>query len=177
MARLSYVEMDQASPEVREVYEKTLKGKPVSFHKLLAQRPEVLKTLLPFYASVGHALDRRLYEIVYIRVSMINGCRYCLQHHLAASKRVGVTAEEWARLNAGDYSGFTAKEQAALKFAEKLTRESRNITDGDIVSLKAHFTEEQIVDLDVLVGLINLTNRLTDPLGADLEFPEEKLPT
>ncbi len=68
------------------------------------------------------------------------------------------------------------KEQAALKFAEKLTRESRNIGDADIAALKAHFTEEQIVDLDMLVGLANLTNRLTDPLGADLEFPEEKIP-
>lgn len=76
MARLSYIEMDKASPEVREVYEKVLKGKPVSFHKILAHRPEVLKTLLPFYASVGGSLDRRLYEMVYIRVSMINACNY-----------------------------------------------------------------------------------------------------
>jgi uncharacterized peroxidase-related enzyme len=176
MARVSYVELETASPEVREIYEKTLRGKPGSVHKLVAHRPDVLKTFLPFYASVGRSLERRLYELVYIRVSMINGCRYCLQHHLAGSKRVGVTPEEWARLNAGDYSGFKPNEQAALKFAEKLTRESRNITDADIAVLKAHFTEEQIVDLDLLVGLINLTNRLTDPLGADLEFPEEKIP-
>jgi alkylhydroperoxidase family enzyme len=76
MARLSYVEMEQASPEVREIYEKVLKGKPGSIHKILAHRPEVLKTFLPFYASVGRVLDRRLYEMVYIRVSMINGCHY-----------------------------------------------------------------------------------------------------
>jgi uncharacterized peroxidase-related enzyme len=177
MARVSYVEVETGSPEVREIYEKTLRGKPGNVHKLVAHRPDVLKTFLPFYASVGRSLERRLYEMVYIRVSMINDCRYCLQHHLAASKRVGLTPEEWTRLNAGDYSGFTAKEQAALKFAEKLTRESRNITDADIATLKAHFTEEQIVDLDLLVGLVNLTNRLTDPLGADLEFPEEKIPT
>ena len=137
----------------------------------------MLKNFLAFYASVGRSLDRRLYEMVYIRVSMINGCRYCLQHHLSSSKRVGLTPEEWGKLSAADYSSFTAQEQAALKFAEKLTRESRNITDADIAALKAHFSEEQIVDLDVLVGLVNLTNRLTDPLGADLEFPEEKIPT
>lgn len=51
----------------------------------------------------------------------------------------------------------------------------RNINDADIKALKEHFSDEQIVDLDVLVGLVNLTNRLTDPLGADLEFPEEKI--
>lgn len=76
MARLSYIEMDQASPEVREIYEKMLASKPGSVQKLVAHRPEVLKTFLAFYGSVGRALDRRLYEMVYIRVSMINACSY-----------------------------------------------------------------------------------------------------
>jgi len=99
-----------------------------------------------------------------------------MQHHLASSKRAGLQPSDWQLLSAGDYSSFAPGEQAALQFAEKLTRESHNINDADIAELKAHFTEEQIVDLDVLVGLVNLTNRLTDPLGADLEFPEEKIP-
>ena len=98
-----------------------------------------------------------------------------MQHHLASSKRVGLQPQDWQRLQAGDYSGFTAKEQAALKFAEKLTRDSRNISDADIDSLKQHFSEDQIVDLDLLIGLANLTNRFTDPLGAEVEFEEEKV--
>lgn len=76
MARVSYVELEGASPEVREVYEKTLKGKTGSVYKILAHRPEILKHFLPFYGSVGRALERRLYEMVYIRVSMINSCHY-----------------------------------------------------------------------------------------------------
>jgi alkylhydroperoxidase family enzyme len=67
------------------------------------------------------------------------------------------------------------KEQAALKFAEKLTRESRNISDADIAALKQHFSDAEIVDLDLLIGLANLTNRFTDPLGSEVEFPEEKI--
>ena len=98
-----------------------------------------------------------------------------MQHHIASSKRVGLTSRDWQALKQGDYSSFSAKEQAALKFAEKLTRESRNINDADIAALKQHFTDDQVLDLDVLIGLVNLTNRLTDPLGADLEFPEEKI--
>ena len=83
MARLPYVEMQDALPEVREIYETALRGKPGSVQKLLAHRPEVLRTFLAFYGTVGRTLDRRIYEMVYIRVSMINGCHYCLQHHLA----------------------------------------------------------------------------------------------
>jgi uncharacterized peroxidase-related enzyme len=167
--------MAGASPEVRDIYEKTLKGKPGSVQKLIAHRPEVLKTFLAFYASVGRSLERRLYEMVYIRVSMINHCRYCLQHHLAASKRVGISHGDWHNLQSGSHGTFSEKEEAALDFAEKLTRDPQGIGDEDIAALKPHFSEEQIVDLDLLIGLANLTNRFTDPLGADLEMPEEKV--
>ena len=76
MARISLVENDQASPEVKEIYEKTLRGKPGNVHKALAHRPEILKNFLAFYASVGRSLDRKLYELIYIRISLINGCHY-----------------------------------------------------------------------------------------------------
>jgi len=99
-----------------------------------------------------------------------------MQHHLASSKRVGVTPEDWAKLKASDYATFNDKEQAALRFAEKLTRSPQSITDTDIDSLKQHFSDAEIVDLDLLIGLANLTNRFTDPLGAEFEGPEEKVP-
>jgi alkylhydroperoxidase family enzyme len=76
MARISLIEPEAASPEVKEIYEKTLKGKPGNIHKAMAHRLDALKTFLPFYASIGRALDRRLYEMVYIRVSAINACNY-----------------------------------------------------------------------------------------------------
>ena len=60
MARISLVEPENASPDVKEIYEKALKGKPGNVQKAIAQRPEVLKTFLPFSASVGSSLDRKL---------------------------------------------------------------------------------------------------------------------
>ncbi len=76
MARVSYIEPENAPPEVREIYEKALRGKPNSVQKILAHRPEMLKNFIAFYGSVGRSLERRLYEMVYIRVSMINQCHY-----------------------------------------------------------------------------------------------------
>jgi alkylhydroperoxidase family enzyme len=78
-------------------------------------------------------------------------------------------------LKAGNYGRFGAEEQAALQFADKLNRDLTHITDADVEALKKHFSPEQVLDLDMLVGLVNLTNRLTDPMGADLEFPEQKI--
>jgi uncharacterized peroxidase-related enzyme len=135
----------------------------------------MLKNFLGFYASVGRSLDRKLYELIYIRVSMIDQCRYCLQHHLASSKRVGLTPEDWKALQAGDYSRFAEKEKVAVGYAEKLTRDPHSVNDADFVALKKHFNDAEIVDLHLLTGLANLTNRFTDPLGLEVEFPEEKI--
>lgn len=175
MARTALIEPEQASPEVKEIYEQKLRGQPGNAHKALAHRPEMLKNFLAFYASVGRSLDRKLYELIYIRVSVINGCRYCLQHHLASSKRVGITPEDWAGLKAGNYARFSEKEQAALAYAEKLTRDPHSVNDGDFVTLKHHFSDPEIVDLHLLTGVANLTNRFTDPLGLEVEFPEERI--
>jgi uncharacterized peroxidase-related enzyme len=175
MARISLIESENAAPEVKEIYEKTLRGKPGNAQKALAHRPDLLKNFLAFYASVGRSLDRKLYEMIYLRVSFINGCHYCQQHHLASSKRAGLTAEDWRALKDGNYARFTEKERAALAYAEKLTRASRDVANADFEKLKQHFSDGEIVDLHVLVGLANLTNRFTDPLGLESEIPEEKI--
>ena len=175
MARVALIEPEQASPEVKEIYEKVLRGKPGNVQKAFAQRPDMLKNFLPFYASVGRSLERKLYELVYIRVSMINGCNYCLQHHLSSGKRVGLIPDQWAALKAKGFSSFSPKEQAALTYAEKLTRTPHEVNDQDFVPLKANFNDAEIVDLHALIALVNFTNRFTDPLGLAVEFPEEKI--
>jgi uncharacterized peroxidase-related enzyme len=176
MARIGLIGQDSASPEVLEIYNTTLRGKPGNIQKALAHRPEMLKNFLSFYASVGRSLDRKLYEMIYLRVSLINGCRYCTQHHVASSKRAGLTAEDWAALKLGNYSGYSEKERTALAYIEKLTRTPPEIKETDFDGLRKHFSETEIVDIHMLAGLANLTNRVTDPLGLELEFPEEKIP-
>jgi AhpD family alkylhydroperoxidase len=131
MARISLIAPEEASPEVKEIYEKTLRGKPGNVQKALAHRPEMLKNFLSFYASVGRSLDRKLYELIYLRVSLINQCHYCTQHHVASSKRAGLTAEDWAALNAGNYSHYSEKERAALNYIVEVDpRPARNHRSG-----------------------------------------------
>jgi len=75
-----------------------------------------------------------------------------------------LTADDWKALKQGDDSRFGEKERAALSYAEKLTKSLQEITDPDVQALKKYFSEPEIVDLHLLTGLVNLTNRLTDPL-------------
>lgn len=175
MARISLINAESANAEVKEIYQKTLRGKPGNAQKALAHRPEMLKNFLPFYASVGRSFDRKLYELIYLRVSLINGCHYCAQHHVASSKRVGLTADDWTALKTGNYSRYGEKERVALAYVEKLTRAPHEITDADFAPLRKEFSEPEIVDIHLLTGLANLTNRFTDPLGLEVEFPEERI--
>jgi alkylhydroperoxidase family enzyme len=98
-----------------------------------------------------------------------------MQHHLASSKRAGLTPEDWRALKNRDIAKFADSEKAALALAEKLTREPWTVGEGDIGALKRFFSDTQIVDLHLLVGVANLTNRFTDPLGLELEMAEEKI--
>jgi uncharacterized peroxidase-related enzyme len=175
MARISLIEPAKANPEVKEIYDTKLKGKPGSIQKALAHRPAMLGSFLGFYASVGRSLDRKLYESVYLRTSLINECHYCTQHHIQGAKRAGLSPEQMKALKEGNYSGFSAAEQIALRYAEKLARTPDGASDADFVELKKHFSDEQIIDLHMLIGLANLTNRVTGPLALEVEFPEEKI--
>ncbi|MGZ4787676.1 MAG: carboxymuconolactone decarboxylase family protein [Terriglobales bacterium] len=175
MARISYVEPRTASPEVQQIYEHRLRGRPASVHKAMAHNPQALVPFLAFYAAAGRSFDRRLWELVYLRVSFINRCAYCAEHHIASSKKFGLGPADWKAVKGGDLIRFTKPEQVALRYAEKLTRTPAEITDVDVESLKPHFSDQQIVDLHLLVGLANLTNRFTSPLGLELEFPPEPI--
>lgn len=76
MARIPLVEPQTASTEVQQLYEHRLRGQPGNVHKAMAHLPPALTAFLAFYASVGKTLSPRLYEMIYIRVSILNRCHY-----------------------------------------------------------------------------------------------------
>jgi uncharacterized peroxidase-related enzyme len=175
MARISLVEPQDASREVQQIYEHRLRGRPANVHKAMAQNPHALTPFLAFYAAAGKSLDRKLWEFVYLRVSFLNRCDYCAQHHIASSQAVGLGSDDWKALKSGDLRRFRDEERIVLGYSEKLTLTPGEITADDLASLKLHLNDQQIVDLHLLVGLVNMSNRFTDPLGLELEFEPKQL--
>ena len=76
MARIKLIEPLEASAEVQNIYEHRLGGRPGNVHKAMAHLPNALTPFLAFYTNVGRTLEKRLYEMMYIRVSMLNRCHY-----------------------------------------------------------------------------------------------------
>ena len=124
-------------------------------------------------AALGKAvddqgLDKSLTELVKLRVSQINGCAFCVQHHLNVARRTGVSAAKLDLVVTWKDAGlFSARERAALAWAECLTAlATQGAPDDAYSALRAEFTETEAVFLTVAIGTINNWNRL----GVALRF-------
>jgi uncharacterized peroxidase-related enzyme len=138
----------------------------------MAHRPEVLKNFVPFYGSVvgPGSLDRRLKELAYLTASITNRCAYCTAAHTASGRKAGITDAELAAIEAEDNSGFAPNEQALITYARELTRNARPSAAARD-ALDPLLTEEQIVELTLVIATANFTNRFNNGLGI---MPEGK---
>lgn len=104
-----------------------------------------------------------LVELVYLRVSQINNCAFCLDMHMRDLLKKGVTVEKLALLQAWREAGglFDARERAALAWAESVTQVAQTgVPDQDYQDARAVFGEKELVDLTVAIGLMNAYNRM-----------------
>jgi AhpD family alkylhydroperoxidase len=107
-------------------------------------------------------LPPQMIELVKMRASQINGCAYCLDMHSKDARKRGETEQRLYLLSGWRQSPLYApEERAALAWTETLTLVSEtHAPDADYEALGKHFTDKEIVDLTILIGMINLWNRL-----------------
>lgn len=116
-------------------------------------------------------LDRRLAELLRLRVSQINSCTYCLDLHHRVAREVGIPEAKIRLLTAWWETGlYTDAERAALAYAEALTRIS-DTTVGQAFqqhhdSLARHFGESEMLEIVGVVLNMNLWTRLQLAQGA-----------
>lgn len=125
--------------------------------------PGPMKSVLDLHKVTERlSLDPRLIELVKVRASQINGCAYCLQMHLAAARRHG---EAQARLDLlaawREAPDFSLKERAALDWTEVVTLiHESHAPDSAYERVAKVFSEQEVAELTLLIGAINLMNRL-----------------
>jgi AhpD family alkylhydroperoxidase len=98
------IEYDDASPEVRAVYDDIMETRQVdwvnNFWKALAADPVALRRTWESVKEVmaPGALDPLTKELLYVAVSVTNGCEYCIASHTAAARKKGMSEEQLAEL-------------------------------------------------------------------------------
>ena len=125
-------------------------------------------------AVTTSVLDPELQQLVKVRASQINGCAFCTQYHLNSARKHGVAAEKLDLLAVWRESGiFSAREQAALAWTEKLTQiAGDHVSDQDYAAVCAEFSTEEVAWLTTAIGLINAWNRIAGPLRFPPPIPK-----
>lgn len=104
MATVALIEYAQASPAVQAVYDDIMTTRNLpdvnNFWKALANQPDLLKRTWETIKEVMRpgALDPLTKELLYVAVSIVNNCEYCIHSHTAAATAKGMTAEQYAEL-------------------------------------------------------------------------------
>jgi AhpD family alkylhydroperoxidase len=126
--------------------------------------PGALKALGGVYGYVLQSgLAKSLVDLVYLRVSQINGCAYCIDMHSGELSREGMAWEKLVLVPVWREAGslFADRERAALAWAETVTRVSETgVPQADYDAAAAVFDDKELADLTVAIGLMNAYNRL-----------------
>ena len=125
--------------------------------------PDAVKAMQALEAAIkASGLERSLIELVKLRASQINGCAFCIHMHVTDARAFGETDMRMHMLSAWRESPlFSARERAALAWTEALTRLAETgAPDADYELVKAEFNEADQVNLTLLIGAINVWNRL-----------------
>jgi AhpD family alkylhydroperoxidase len=129
-----------------------------------AAAPAGMKALGGLYGYILQSgLPARLVDLVYLRTSLINGCAYCIDMHSRDLLKGGMPIEALVLVPAWREAGplFDARERAALAWAETVTRVAETaVPDEEYEAASAVFSEKELADLTLAIGLMNVYNRM-----------------
>ena len=186
MARVTMIPPDTTEPEARNAYDHVLQqwGRISNFSQVLAHQPAALAGwALPNDAirlsNVKTDPDYvKIQQLVIIKTSALNGSAYCMSHNVPLGKKLGLTEAQIAATQGSDHANspdLDAKQKAAVRWAEAVTKMTARDDDEAFAEMKRHFSEKQIVELTVFCGMWNYSNRLCEALHVDLERPDKRI--
>ena len=117
---------------------------------------------MPFLGQImdESSIDLATKELVIVRVSRLNGCRYCLAAHRPVALEAGVAAEHLAAA-CGEAGPETLpdRERAVVAWVDQVTRDAGAVTDELVAATLDHVRDDQLVELTVLAGTITMLNQ------------------
>ena len=120
------------------------------------------RAMLTLSHETAKLMDPKLFELVKIRASQLNGCAYCLDMHTKDARLAGETEQRLYALSAWHETPFfTPRERAALEYTEAVTRVGDTHVPDDVYArVSKLFDEDEMVALTFAVVVINAWNRL-----------------
>ncbi len=156
---ITLIDPGEAPPLARPFFSASGETSPIV--RTLAQVPELLGAVLPFVgAALGTgSVSAREKEIVILRVSWRNECRYCVGAHTVVAHDSGLSPAEIGAICGGVPVGWSAREQAVLDLADALALGAADGPASVERALAAGLAEHQVVELVVCLGATVMLNR------------------
>ena len=126
-----------------------------------ALTPDAYESVLALGGLAAKAgIEKPLLELIKLRASQINGCAFCVQHHILQAERLGVPVD---KLNLvvvwREAPQFSARERAALAWTEALTLLTGGVSDEVYDQARTEFSDKELTYLTSAVASINVWNR------------------
>jgi len=131
--------------------------------------PKALQALVSFSGAVKESsIGTQLVNLIYFRVSQINGCAYCTDLHWRDLIKEGADARHLNTVVVWQESPFfSPRERAALGWVEVLTGSQHALQDAAFAQLQEHFADQEIAEITVAIANMNAWNRI----GVGMRLP------
>ena len=159
MTRVRLLERDEAPLLARPFYASDGSASPLK--RSLANAPDLLETLLPFLGQIfgGGAVDLATKELVVVRVSQLNGCRYCLAAHRPLALESGVAPDHLAAAcDEASLESLPDRERMIFEWVDRYVTDPRGVDDGLVARVLDHMRDDQLIELSILIGATQLLN-------------------
>jgi alkylhydroperoxidase family enzyme len=164
MGRIKYVNLEEASPEIKTAYEETAREHTISNMKAtLLHSPVALHAVLEWYklfAQVKPFLGERLAVLFCDGISRQNNCELCATFMYREIVKWG---EDPFNLKLDE------REKAVVDFGRQIARNANGVSDDLYARLAKYFTPAQIVDITVFGALMIVNNVFNSALQIDLD--------
>ncbi len=181
MTWISTISYDDADGALKKLYDR-IKGPDDNVDNIMlahSLRPHSMEGHMSLYKYVLHhphnTLPKSYLETVGIWVSMLNECRYCVEHHFSGLSRlindharIAVIRQSMEQKNLEQ--AFEGKDLAGLEYAEKLTTNAATVSKEDIESMRnAGLDDGQILEINQVSAYFAYANRMVLGLGINTD--------
>lgn len=177
MARVKFVDKEQADPIIKEMFQKLEDRKVpvINLFKAMGNSPKVGRNFVRLGNSVlnPELLDPKLRELAILRVGSLLKSEYEFTKHVTIGREAGVTDEQIDELsNRAASKKFSDIERAVLQYTDEVTLNVK-VSDSTFAELKKFFDDPAIVKLTATIGYYGMVSRILVALEIELE-PGEK---
>jgi len=170
---------EDANAELRVAYDdiEARRGKLSNIMTIQSLNPKMIGPHLDLYMAImfeRSGLSRGEREMVAVRVSVMNGCEYCVRHHAEALRACWRSDGRAEVLERGELPDeLTDRERTMLRYADRLTTDPAGMEEADVAGLReAGLSDAEILGVASVVAYFNFVNRIAVGLGVEVTDEE-----